>query len=124
MPSDGARQDGHRTLREDFDHIEVRITSGGSVRFPLPEWYLNLAGRVSVMTPYSTNIVTNKQAGSIAPFSHSGRLVARHYAWPEEMEYNDVRHEYLHPDKLRVKPWGEDARIYRVVVEDEREEDR
>lgn len=100
--------------------LELRISPNGVVYFDLPEWYYSTTGRVSVMTPYATSIVHGKKDGSIAPFNPDYPMVARHYAWPEEMTYDEIRHEHLAPDKIRFKPWGDDERIYRVAVNDER----
>lgn len=100
--------------------IELRVSPNGLLYFDLPTWFIRQTGRVSVMTPYATSIVTSKVDGSIAPFHGDFTMVGRHYVWPERMEYREIRHENLHPDKLRIKPWGEDERIYRIVVNDER----
>lgn len=99
--------------------LALDVTNPSMVFFDLPEWYYQLTGRVSVMTPYATDIVFGKSKGSIAPFSEKFPMVARHYAWPEEMTYDEIRHEDLAPDKIRFKPWGEEERIYRVNVVEE-----
>lgn len=99
--------------------LELDVTNPSFVHFDLPEWYYCLTGRVSVMTPYATSIAHGKVEGSIHPFGESFPMVARHYAWPEEMTYDEIRHEDLAPDKIRFKPWGEEERIYRVKVLEE-----
>lgn len=101
--------------------LKLTIRESGKPDFELPEGYESITGSVSVMTPYATDIVHNKKMGSIAPFSRTYSSVARHYAWPDAMEYTEPRHSELKPDKMRVKEWGEEPQIYEVVVEDRRE---
>jgi len=114
--------DGDEEVQRIEGSLKLVIQENGQPDFELPEGYQSITGSVSVMTPYATDIVHSKEMGSIAPFSRTWTTVARHYGWPDEMKYTEERHPELAPDKLRVKEWNGEERIFEIVVEDRREE--
>ena len=98
--------------------LTLTITERGIPDFEIPDWWLNVEGSATRMTPYATDIVHNKKYGSIAPFSREFLVMARHYAWPERMKYRENRHSNLAPDLLRLNEWEGREEVYRVVVDD------
>lgn len=100
--------------------LTLGVFNDGTAYLGPPDWYYHYTGNLVIRTPYATDIVYGKKHGDF-PIEGSRRMFYRHYVDPKFMAYPEVRNPELDPDRISFKRFGEPVEVYRVVVDDRRD---